>query len=243
MRFPALAFAAVCVLSGCASHYITPSGRADFTAFTSSTMKESFAAGPAAGFPAGIAMVRVQVPDYRSYSTEHEGGVYGNGRYCVITTKEVEEDSDFERLAKLPQVGGVTPISPLLLPQNLRSDRELREAAARLKADLLILYTFDTSFHKNEASMALNIVSLGLSPTRRLYVNVSASALILDTRTGFIYGALESIEKQALTTNAWETKQSADRARRAAERAAFQKLVSALEKDWPLVVERASKGA
>jgi len=230
------------MLSGCAS-YIPPSGRADFAAFSSSSMQESFAAKPAAGFPAGIAAVRVQAPRYRSYYTEREGGVYGEGRYSIITVKDVEEDVDIERMAKLPQVGGLISMSTLLLPERLQSDRELREAAARLKADMVLLYTFDTSFHDNDASVALNVISLGLSPTRRIFVRVAASALLIDTRTGFIYAALETNEKRQVTTNAWESRETADRARRDTEKTAFKALVSEFEKTWPQIVDRAHKGA
>jgi hypothetical protein len=244
MRIPTIliALAGIALLSGCAT-YIPPSGRADLTAISSSTMQESFAARPASGFPAGIAAVRVQAPRYRSYYTEREGGVYGDGRYSVITVKEVEEDSDLERLSKLPDVGGFITISRLLIPPQLQSDRELREAAARLKADMVLLYTFDTSFHDNDASVALNVITLGLSPTRRVFVRVAASALLIDTRTGFIYAALEANEKRQVTTNAWESRETADRARRDAEKAAFKSLVRDFEKNWAQIVERAKKGA
>ena len=237
-----MAAAGIALLSGCAT-YIPPSGRADLGAISSSSMQESFAAKPAAGFPASIAVVRVQASQYHSYFTEREGGVYGEGRYSVITVKEVEDDADFERLAKLPDVGGVISISTLLLPQTLRSDRELREAAARLKADMVLLYTFDTSFHDNDASVALNVVTLGLSPTRRVFVHVAASAILVDTRTGFIYAAIEANEKREVTSNAWESRESADRARQNAEKAAFKSLIGEFEKNWPAIEERAKKGA
>src|SRR5438270_9651275 len=95
--------ACAALLSGCAT-YIPPSGRADLATLSSPTMQESFAAKPAAGFPAGIAAVRVQASGYRSYHTEREGGVYGQGRYSIITVKEVEDDPDIQRIAKLPDV-------------------------------------------------------------------------------------------------------------------------------------------
>jgi hypothetical protein len=244
MRIPTIliAVASIALLSGCAS-YIPPGGRADLAAISSPSMKESFAAKPAAGFPAGIAAVRIQAPRYQSYYTEREGGVYGQGRYSIITVKEVEEDADIQRIAKLPQVGGLITLSTLLLPAQLQSDRELREAAARLKADMVLLYTFDTSVHSRDASAALNVVTLGLSPTRRVFVHVAASALLIDTRTGFIYAALEANEKRQVLSNAWESNESADRARRDAEKAAFKALVSEFEKNWPEIIERAKKGA
>lgn len=244
MRNPTILFTVDCLLllSGCAA-YIPPSGRANLAALTSSTMQESFSAKPKAAFPASIATVRVQASGYQSYHTQREGGVYGQGRYSVITVKEVEEEADIQRLAKLPQVGGLITISTLLLPASLQSDGELREAAARLKADMVLLYTFDTSFHDNDASVALNVVTLGLSPTRQVFVRVAASALLIDTRTGFIYAALEANEKRQITTNAWESRETADRARRDAEKAAFKALVSEFEKNWPQIIERAKKGA
>src|SRR3954471_1615534 len=99
-----IVLAGVALLSGCAT-YIPPSGRADLAALSSPSMKESFAAKPAAGFPASIAAVRVQAPQYRNYYTEREGGVYGRGRYSVITVKEVEDEADIQRISKLPEVG------------------------------------------------------------------------------------------------------------------------------------------
>jgi hypothetical protein len=244
MRIPTILIiaASIALWSGCAT-YIPPSGRADPAAMSSPSMKESFAAKPAAGFPAGIATVRVQAPRYKNFNTEREGGVYGQGRYSVVTVKEVEEEADIQRIARLPQVGGLITLSTLLLPEQLQSHRELREAAARLKADMVLLYTFATSFHDNDASVALNAVTLGLSPTRRVFVRVAASALLIDTRTGFIYAALEANEKRQMISNAWESRESADRARRDAEKTAFKSLVSELEKNWPKIIERAKQGA
>jgi nucleotide-binding universal stress UspA family protein len=230
-------------LTGCASTYIPPSGRADFSAFRSASLKESFAAKPAAVFPASIAVVRVQAPHYRNFFTEREGGVYGQGRYSVVTVKEVEADADLERIKQLTQVDGVATLSTLLLPQKLESDQELREAAARLKADMLLVYTLDTTYHENDASVALNLVTLGLSPTRKVFVHVTASALLMDTRTGFIYAALEANEHRQLTSNVWESGESADRARREAENTAFKSIFGEFEKSWPTIIERAHKGS
>ena len=97
MRIPTILITVVgiALLSGCAT-YIPPSGRADLKGISSSTMQESFSAKPAAALPASIAAVRVQAPGYQSYHTQREGGVYGQGRYSVITVKEVEEEASAE---------------------------------------------------------------------------------------------------------------------------------------------------
>jgi len=148
-----------------------------------------------------------------------------------------------QRLAKLPNVGGLVNMSTMLLPENLETETELREAAARLKADMLVLYTFDTSFHDNDSSAALTAISLGLSPTRKITVHVAATALVVDTRTGFIYAALESNEKKELNSSSWNNRETADQARRNAEKTAFKDLVGEFEKSWPQIVDRAKKGA
>jgi len=237
-----MAMILLAVIGGCAS-YVTPSGRADLASISSVSMQESFAAKPAAVFPAHIAAVRVQAPRYRSYYTEQHGGVYGHGRYSVVTSRDAGEEEAISRLSALSQVGGLVNVSTLLLPQKLETERELREAAARLKADMVLIYTFDTAFYNSDLSKALNTVTLGLSPTRTVHVRVNASALLVDTRTGFIYTALEAHEQRSLLSNVWESKQTADRGRRDAESAAFQSLIAEFEKQWPRVVERAKEGA
>jgi len=242
--FPNLivAVAAGFLFTGCA-HYITPSGRADFNAMTSPSIQESFAARPTAQFPVGIAAIHVQAPYYRSYYTDQEGGVYNGQNYSVIVVKEAEDDTDMKRLESLPDVSGIIGISRLLLPAHLRSEQDLREAAARLKAEMVLLYTFDTTFHENDAVPALSLVTLGLSPTRHISVHVTASALVLDTRTGFVYAAFEASEKRNPYGTSWGSRDRSDRARRDAEQAAFKGLVGEFEKNWPAIVERAKKGA
>ena len=121
---------------------------------TSPTIQESFASKPTAQFPVGIAAIRVQAPYYRSYSTDQEGGVFNGQNYSVMLVKEAEDDADFKRLEKLPDVAGIIGISRLLLPPHLRSEQDLREAAARLKAEMVLIYTFDTTFHENDAALA-----------------------------------------------------------------------------------------
>jgi hypothetical protein len=248
---------AAVLLSGCTS-YITPGGRADFASFThgpalphganppgalSAEAQASFAAVPAAQFPAGLVFARVQAPAYYSYHTDQTGTVFGRGRYSIITTREVGEEEELSRIAALPKVAGVASLSRLLLPVELNSDRELREAAAKLKADLLVLYTFDTSFHESNRSVPLTTVTLGLTTTKKISVRVTATALVLDTRTGFIYAAFETSERRDLNASLWSERQKADAARQATEQAAFKRLVDEFEKSWGLIVDRAGQGA
>jgi len=227
---------------GCASAYLPPSGRADLKGITSLSMQDSFAAEPTAQFPTGIAVVRVQTSRYQNYHTRHHGGVHGEGRFSVVTTREVEADLDIERIQSLQGVAGIVGLNSLLIPDTLQSDQDLREAAARLKAEMLLLYTFQTTFHREDRLEALKTVTLGILPSRKITANVTASALLIDTRTGFIYAALEATKRDDTLANAWTSEGSADRLRRDLEGEAFKALVDEFVANWPRVVERAGQG-
>lgn len=184
--------------------------------------------------------MRAQGPRYTNLHLSHAGGVAGNptGRYTLVTVREVGEETHLERIAALPQVAGITGINRLLLPEKLDTERDLRAAAARLQADLLLLYTFDTTFIDQDASKPLTVVTLGLSPTRRITAVTTVSALLIDTRTGYIHATFETTEKNNTLSTSWGSADSADAARRATEKAAFAKLVDEFVTAWPKIVAK-----
>ena len=229
----------VALLGGCAT-YLPPGAKADLQAIGPASIQEGFAAKPTSPFPAAIAAVRVQAPTYQSYYLEQNGGKYGFGRYSIVTTHEVEEESQFDRVTKLPKVSGLVSINRMLLPPRLETDREVRDAAARLQADLVFLYTFDTAFFDTDLAKPLTVVSLGLSPTRKISVATTASALLLDTRTGYVYSAYEVTQKAQTLATSWGSRDAADDARRRNERQAFAKLIDEFIASWPKLLERSS---
>jgi hypothetical protein len=239
-RAALLVVLALGLLAGCAS-YVPPGGKADLNAFAPASIQEGFAVKATAPFPAAIAAVRVQAPVYTNHYLKQNGGKHGTGRYSVITTREVEDESHFNRVSKLPQVAGVVSINRMLLPQNLEGDREIREAAARLQADLVFLYTFDTSFFDTDIAKPLTVITLGLSPTQKIKVTTTASALLLDTRTGYVYSAYEVTQRADTLATSWGSRDAADETRQNNERAAFSKLVEEFVTTWPKVLERHAK--
>ena len=66
--------------------------------------------------------------------------------YSAVTTLDFETDADLARIAKMPGVKGVGVMSRLLLPAHLNSATDVRNAAAQLHADIVVLYSMDTSF-------------------------------------------------------------------------------------------------
>jgi hypothetical protein len=227
-------------LAGCAT-YIPPGAKADLQAFAPPSVQEGFAAKPTNPFPASIAAVRVQAPAYSNEYLRQNGGQYGTGRYSVITVREVEEQAQFDRIAALPQVSGLVTLNRMLLPARLEGDREVRVAAARLQADLVFLYTFDTAFFDTDAAKPLTVITLGLSPTRKITAVTTVSALLLDTRTGYVYSAYEVTEREATMSTSWGSRDTADEARRKTERRAFGKLVDELVASWPKLLQRHEK--
>ncbi|MDQ3439676.1 MAG: hypothetical protein M3478_04940 [Planctomycetota bacterium] len=236
-------------VGGCSS-YATPGGAADLAVMgvqpdlaaaiasqTDVTMQEKFDRKPLARFPAAIAIARVQAPGYES----HTAGSYGRGAYSVVTTRDVEKPEHLAKLAKLELISEVGPISRVLLPSQLKSDQELREAAAAMRADMLLIYTLDTNYYVRDMAKPLSVVTLGLSPNQQARVTTTASAVLMDTRNGYIYGLAEASESHNRLASAWTNDDAIDAARLKTEAAAFDKLVVELEKTWAGVVARYAK--
>src|SRR5262249_34053329 len=153
--------------TGCAS-YVTPGRGADMKAIAPAAatlqgdrrptdpIEQAFDRKPLAHFPAGVAVVRVQAPGYTSATAQG----WGEGQFSIVTTRDVEKDEQFDRIAKLPQLRGVAPLSRLLVSGKLDSDVPLRQAAAQLQADLLLIYTFDTVFTTEDKAAPISVITL-----------------------------------------------------------------------------------
>ena len=227
---------------GCAAHYTTPGRGARLEAFASAgavapdrgdaSIESAMATRPLAKFPTGVAVARVQAPGYRSATAQGWGG----GRYSIVTTRDVESPADLARLERLPMVSGIGPVNRLLLPATLESDLELRQAAGRMHADMLLVYTLDTRFVVEDKAAPLTVVTLGLSPNQQARAVCTASALLLDTRNGYLYGVAEATDRTDQLASAWTSRNAVDESRRRTESRAFGKLVAELEKTWEGVV-------
>jgi len=240
MRQTLVFVAVLLVMSGCAT-YIPPGAKADLQVFAPADIQAGFAAKPTSPFPASIAVVRVQAPTYNNYNLQQRGGNYGSGRYSVILAKEAGEDLQLDRVRKSQQVAGLVSINRMLLPERLEGDRELRAAASRLQADLTFLYTFDTAFFDTDMSKPLTVITLGLSPTRKISAATTCSALLIDTRTGYVYSAYEVTERSETLSTSWGSRDSADETRRKNEQEAFKKLIDEFVATWANVLERHGK--
>jgi hypothetical protein len=247
-RLVLIAMALLVAGGGCAS-YAVPGGRADFKTMgisqeqrdvdTDGSIRQALTKKPLAQFPTGIAVARVQASGYSSPTARG----WGHGNYSVVTTRDIEKPEQIKRLAKLPMIEGVAPMSRILLPESLQSDCELRQAAAQLHADMLLIYTIDTQFTEEDKLKPMSVITLGLSPNRQVRLVSTASAVLMDTRNGYVYGVAEATSQESRLTNGWQSGVAVDETRRATESAAFEKLVGEFETTWRGVVQRYSTSA
>jgi hypothetical protein len=188
---------------------------------------------PAAEFPARIAVVRVQGQGYVAGGT----GCIGRGAFCVVTARDLEHEQDYARLGDLAGVAAIGPVTALLVPGRLESLDDLRLAAASLKADMLLVYTVDTRFHVEGKPLGpLSLVSLGMIPNKKANVTTTASAALVDVRSGFIFGVAEATARADQRATIWSTQDAIEAARSETERESFVGLLGEFERLWQGVV-------
>ena len=190
---------------------------------------------PDAEFPAHVVIARIQAPKYQSQGAEG----YGSGRYNVVTTREVESEEDIDRISKWPKIAQLAPLNRLLLPPQLNSIKDLRSAAARARADILLIYSLDTTFRVGPQKYPpLSAISLGFLPNQEAKVTTTASAVFFDVRTEFVYGFAEATTQEAENASVWSSSAIVDQLRIKTERDAFHGLVDELEKTWDSILKR-----
>jgi len=237
MRLTTAIGALLLSMIGCASYHV-PGAAADMSVFgmdaktrrsqTDYDLQRQLDRKPLAQFPTAIAVARVQSPGYKAYGCNS----YGTGRYSIVTARDVESEAQFDRIARLPLVDGVAPVNRLLLPADLQSDRELRSAAAALHADILLVYTLDTSFSIGDMNSPIDVITLGFLPSKRAYVTTTASAVLLDTRNGYVYGVAEGAAQHDQMANTWTSDKAVDDSRRKTETQAMDNLIDELHRTW-----------
>jgi len=222
--------AATALLGGCFGGYHTPGA-----AFR-------LEGGPPAGtvvggalleVPAHLALARVQGAGYRSYSAQARG----QGPYSVLVPP-----ADAETLAALgrwPGVSEVTAIESAVLPASLESLDDLRFAAAKLGADVLLLYSIATTFEVDgKAVPAAAVLKPGKAPdAARLYAE--ASGQFIDVRSGLVNATVSGSAALEDLATSWSSAEALDARRLEAERAALQKLLEDAQQRWTALAARA----
>jgi hypothetical protein len=151
--------------------------------------------------------------------------------------RDAEAQAEFDRIARLPMIRGVAMVNRMVAPDDIKTEKDLRLAAANLQADMMLLYTFETRFGNETIVPFLGPVTLGLFPAKEARVTATCSAALIDTRSGYIYGLAESTAQEDQIANHWTSKDAIEQSRRRAERKAFTAMVGEMESTWKGVVE------
>jgi hypothetical protein len=226
--------ACMALLCGC-STYTTPGAGVELGAITEGRgeIADAFARQPAIVFPARLAVARVASAGYRSGSNSS----IGNGAFGIVTARDIETEESLERLARMPRIVAVAPVSRLLVSPDLKDTRDLRAAAAQLRADAILIYTIDTRFRTESAALGpLQTIALGFLPSKKAVVNATCAFIIIDVRTGFVYGAGETTATEDQRSNVWGSENAIEAARLRAERKAFEDGLGEIAELWTSIV-------
>jgi hypothetical protein len=122
------------------------------------------------------------------------------------------------------------------LSPDLRSTQELRQAAAQLRGDIMLLYTIDTQFRtQSQLSTPLKVVTLGVFASEKVRITTTCAAVLIDVRTGFVYGIAEGTATDTRSSSAWGTREVIDKARLKTERDAFSAALKEVAKTWSAI--------
>ena len=214
-------------VSGCASHYLTPGGGVSLVDIVDEDLLSFYEREPASMFPANLALVRVQDSGYVS-KTVHG---YGHGRYTIVTTRDIESDEAYETIASLPLVQGVAPIGRILLPANASTIKDLRTPAAKIRSDLLLVYSVDTAFSVEGKPLGpLTAISLGFIPNKKAQVTATVAGILVDVRT------TEATARDHQRATVWSTENAIEASRLRAEQQAFDSFITEFAALWNNVV-------
>ncbi|MEQ1853093.1 MAG: hypothetical protein ABMA01_16060, partial [Chthoniobacteraceae bacterium] len=143
---PVLCIASL-ILSGCQSHINSPAIRqareARRAAFSDPLLARAFDAKPSIRFPATIA-----VATQDSGTREHLRTLSARGKLDAVKS--------------LPEMANVVPLSSLLYNTATKPDLAMREAAARVHADAVLIVATETHATDGRIFAPLTELSLGL---------------------------------------------------------------------------------
>ncbi|SER06818.1 hypothetical protein SAMN04488038_11531 [Solimonas aquatica] len=235
MRLALLLLPLLCAACSTAA-YRTPGGPAPLADIGRSEAQLLIAQPPSPRFPVRLSLVRVQAPAYQSFS----GKALGSGRYSVLPVPGLPDAQPLAAVASWPKVAAAAPLDLTLLPSRLESLEDLRLAAAKTQADVLMVYTLDTAFARHGEPYAPR-AELKLdpkSPPQDLVIQSQALALFIDVRTGYQYAQVQARTQLGELTAALASAAALDDKRREAEQAAFAALLQQAQQAWNGIASR-----
>ncbi|MCW1883753.1 hypothetical protein OKA04_03370 [Luteolibacter flavescens] len=174
-------------------------------------------ARPTVRFPARVAVARIE----SSYSG-----------FRMIPETDVEQSDHAAAASALPGVAGLVSLNRVALLSEVKSYRDLDIEARKVGADLVAIYRFETSESSSDAFLPLSIATLGLAPTNGYTVNATATLMVRDARTGYLYGVMEESATNKGLTAGMDLHNAKERSKRNAKKKALDKLTEKLPGFW-----------
>ena len=232
------------IIISCATNYTTPGADVKISNLADEDISKILQNKPSAEFPVNIAVARIQAPNYSNYiyqnryvRTENSGE-----NFSMILTRDADEETSYAELGKLKGIKQISPFNKLLLPYNYKTIKDLRLAAAKMKASMLLVYTFDSQFSVDNKNYGpQNVFSLGYLKNKNVKVRSTASAALFDVQTEYLYGLSEATAEQSKTSNAWKKQDEVDNLRIETEKESFKKLTEQIKEMWSGVLEEYKK--
>lgn len=195
-------------------------------------------AAPEASFPARIAVARVATRSCAPSRHDRREA----GQYLLEPSRTPAAEKAAKKLASLPSVAGVASINAILQPDCFPSDFNLRVAASRLKADVLLVYTICTSVEHDGVPLGpVTVATFGMIPTRSVTATVSATCALVDVRTGYILCRARATHSDTELATHWHKPDAASAAIDQAEDEAVAKLMEQFDPAWREVVKLHAK--
>jgi len=220
---------------------MTPGGPAPLTAFRSTDTVVggggAQTANAAPSFPASIAVARVQAPEFRADPPLQSRN---GGHFSVVTSDQGSASGLLKGISAWPVVAGVSVIDPSTLPEAFNSPGDLRLAAAKLSADVLLIYTVDTSFRvRGQAYGPGYSIPVGTTkPDGDTGITVTASAVFKDVRTGATLASASAVAVASDVASAWPSVKMIDRKRQDTEHKAIELMLTDAQNQWTDIVAR-----
>ena len=182
--------------------------------------QESRTARPTVQFPARLAVAGIE-SGYSGYRLKRE--------------HDVEQSHHIEAVGRLPGVSGIVNLNQVGLVADLKDYAQLDHEARKLGADLLAVYRIEESVNSTDYVPLLSFATLGLVPTKPYELTATASLVIRDARTGYVYGVLEEKAEGSGMMAEMDTYDIQARAMRKAKIEALDKLTDGLPAFWETV--------
>lgn len=154
----------------------------------------------------------------------------------LITRDDFPRDEHLARLRALPEILAAKTLDPRGISRGAVTAESLRAAARAQRADLLLVYTFATFAELNDKAELASLATLGLAPTTVAKGRTVVEAVLIDARTGYLYGLARAEDDAAQLANLYTADEAEEDARSRAERRAFERLLADFPNAWQRLV-------